>query len=80
MVTNIKKLRGAMVEHELNVEKAARLLDIDKSTLYRKLAENGDTFTVREARELISAMKLSATDAIAIFFADDVAHNATAKN
>ena len=49
---NANKLKGKIFEKGLNVAKTAELIDIHRSSFYRKL--NGfDTFTVNEAAKLI---------------------------
>ena len=36
-MVNVNKLRGRMVEQEVNADKMAELLGINRSTFYRKL-------------------------------------------
>ncbi len=68
-MVNIRKLRAKMVENGVNVENLAASIGIDKSTLYRRLAGNGEEFTIKEADLIREALSLSATDASEIFFA-----------
>lgn len=65
---NVNKLRGKIVEQEMNVEKLAKAIGMDKSTLYRKLNSDGDTFTVREVNSICKALNLSKNEAFEIFF------------
>ena len=69
---NSNMLRGKIIERGLTVEKLAEIMGINTSTLYRKLS-NGDTMLVRDANAIVRALKLSADEAIAIFFGDLVA-------
>lgn len=63
---NANKLKGKIVERGLNVAKTADLIDIHKSSFYRKL--NGfDTFTVNEAVKLKEALGLTNLEALDIF-------------
>lgn len=63
---NANKLKGKIVEKGLNVAKTADLIDINKSSFYRKL--NGfDTFTVNEAVKLKEVLGLSNLEALDIF-------------
>ena len=67
-MANIKKLKGKIIEMGTNVENLAKSLGIDRSTLYRKLNDNGETFTIKEARMIAEALKLTAEEVNAIFF------------
>ena len=72
-MANINKLRGKIIEAGKNVENLAGALGMDRSTMYRRLSENGDTFTVREVNAIINELKLSPKDAASIFFTHNVA-------
>jgi DNA-binding phage protein len=65
---NLNKLRGKIVENELNVSKLATSLGIDRSTLYRKLNEEGDKLTIKEANQIVDILHLSKEEAMSIFF------------
>jgi hypothetical protein len=63
---NANKLKGKIFEKGLNVAQTADLIDIHKSSLYRKL--NGfDTFTVNEATQLKEILGLTNLEALDIF-------------
>ena len=64
---NINKLKGKITEKGLSVEKLAGLIDIDRSTLYRKL-DKGEKITIGEAKKMRDALDLTAEEATAIFF------------
>ena len=64
---NINKLKGKITEKGLSVEKLAALIDIDRSTLYRKL-DKGEKITIGEARKMRDALSLTEEEATAIFF------------
>lgn len=70
---NVLKLKGKMVERGVTTEDLAKQLGIDRTTLYRKFKNNGSSFTIREANEIVCFLKLSKEDANAIFFANEVA-------
>lgn len=71
-MTNLKKLKAKMIENDVTVEQAAKYLDIDTSTMYRRL--NGESkFVVEEGERLAELLHLSASDALSIFFASIVA-------
>lgn len=65
---NANKLRGKIIEKGLNVAQTAELIDIHKSSFYRKL--NGfDIFTVNEAVKLKEVLGLTNLEALEIFLA-----------
>lgn len=65
---NVSKLKGKIVERDMNVESLAVLIGIDKSSLYRKL-NNAEKITIGEAARIKDALELSDTDAYDIFLA-----------
>lgn len=72
-LTNVNKLKCAIVERRLTLEKVAETIGIDKSTLYRKLSNGGEDFTIKQADEITKLLGLSASEAQAIFFSQFVA-------
>lgn len=70
---NINKLRGKIVENGLSIGELAKIMGIDRATLYRKLSNNGESLLVREANVIVDVLHLSAEDAISIFFSQLVA-------
>lgn len=65
---NVSKLKGKIVENNMNVETVAEKIGMDRATFYRKLANYGDNFTIREATEVSKVLKLTHGDVMAIFF------------
>ena len=63
----ILKLRGKMVEKGMNVEALASAMNIDRATLYRKL-NDGEKFTIGDAKKIRAALDLIDEEAIDIFF------------
>lgn len=63
---NALKLRARMVERGINVEGLAKIIDIDRSSMYRKL-NNGDKITIGEAQRIMTALELTPEDAASIF-------------
>ena len=43
---NVLKLKAAMVEHGISTEKLAEAIGIHPATMYRKLAVEGQSFTI----------------------------------
>lgn len=63
---NVNKLKGKMVELQINADGLAAKIGMHRSTLYRKMNDN--TITVREAIVIKDALSLTNEEAIAIFF------------
>lgn len=72
-MVNTNKLKGKIVEHGMTVDDVAGMAGISRATLFRKLARNGEDFTIREADAIVRALHLSKEDANAIFFSQFVA-------
>ncbi len=70
---NVYKLKGKIVEKGMTVTKLAEKIGIDRATLYRKLRNNGDTMLVKDANAIVSELKLTSDEAVAIFFSQLVA-------
>lgn len=69
---NTNKLKGKIVERGLNIESLAKEMDIDKATLYRKIS-NSEKFSIKELDLIVSVLRLSPEEAMAIFFSQFVA-------
>ena len=72
-MTNMDKLRGKLAEKRMSVEELAGLIGLTKSTVYRRISTNGEAFTVGEANKIVEVLNLTTAEALAIFFAADVA-------
>ena len=70
---NVNKLKGKIIERAMTIEILAFKIGIDKSTLYRKLANDGLPLTIGEACLIKKELDLSTSEAISIFFEDNVA-------
>lgn len=70
---NINKLKGKIVENGLTVAVLAEKMGINHATLYRKMSNNGETMLVKDANAIVSALNLTADEAVAIFFSQLVA-------
>jgi plasmid maintenance system antidote protein VapI len=65
---NTQKLKAKIVENGMNVEKLAELVEVDRSSMYRKL-NNFEKITIGEAKKIKAALGLSDEEASDIFFA-----------
>lgn len=64
----VAELKEKIKEMNLTNEKLAEAIGIDVSTLYRKMAGNGEGFTVKEVNGIITTLKLTDEEALHIFF------------
>ena len=63
---NVNKLRAKIVERGMNVETLAELINIDRSSLYRKL-NNFEKITIGEACKIKAALQMTDEEASIIF-------------
>ena len=72
-MVNVNKLKGKIVERGLTVEKLAETVGVEKGTIYRKISNDGLSFTIGEANLICRALQLDGQEATAIFFSQYVA-------
>lgn len=73
MNVNVNKLKAKLVENGMSVEDLAEKIEVDRATLYRKMSNGGRTMLVRDANAIARVLKLTAEEAVAIFFGQSVA-------
>ena len=64
---NVSKFKGLLAEKGISREFIAHIINVNPSTLYRKLATGGDSFTVGEAKKIVHGIPLTKEEAIDIF-------------
>lgn len=64
---NLLRLKAKIIEKGMNVERLAKSIGIDRSSLYRKL-NNFEKFTIGEAIQIKEILELTNEEATAIFF------------
>lgn len=69
---DVAKLKGKMIENGLNQKTLSMEINMDRSTLNRKL-KTGEDFTIGEANKIAVILKLTKDEALAIFFTHIVA-------
>lgn len=72
-MTDMMKLRGVMAGKGITQEKLAEIIGIDRTTLIRKIKNDGLQFTVEEVQKIASALTLTAQEVLDIFFTTKVA-------
>jgi len=70
---NINKLRGKIIEKGMTVKEVANKVGMDRSTFYRKLNNEGETFTIKEVNQIRNVLGLTVDEAVSIFFTEVVA-------
>lgn len=70
---NVQMFKGKVVERGLTLGAVANAINIDKSTMSRKLSNDGDEFTIKQADALVKLLALTPDEAMAIFFSRFVA-------
>lgn len=70
---NVNKLKGKIVENEMNITTLAKRMGVDRATLYRKINQDGETFTIKEVNLIVKILNLTTEEAMEIFFKDFVA-------
>lgn len=72
-MVNTNKLRGKIVEKGSTVEAVAKAIGVDASTFYRRLQNNGEKFTIKEADDITRFLSLDLNEATSIFFSQLIA-------
>lgn len=72
-MVNVNKLRGKMVECGINMEQMADEIGVDRSTMYRKLNQDGNNISIKEASIMAKKLGLSYDEVNDIFFNFEVA-------
>lgn len=72
-MVNINKLRGKMVECGINMEQMADEIGVDRSTMYRKMNQEGNNISIKEASIMAKKLGLSYDEVNDIFFNFEVA-------
>lgn len=69
----VNLLKARLVERDMNLSDLAEMIGIDRSTLYRKLQNNGAGLLIGEVNAIVSGLKLTVQEAVDIFFTQQVA-------
>nr|DAS11272.1 MAG TPA: Regulatory protein-modification, helix-turn-helix, transcriptional regulato, DNA [Caudoviricetes sp.] len=68
----INKLKGKIAEQGMNMTTFAKSIDLDYSSLYRRL-EGQVSFTVSDVEKITKVLHLENEDIVSIFFAKEIA-------
>lgn len=67
MQVNMDKLRGKMAEKNIGKEELAKKIGVDASTFYRKMKDEGVSFTIGQMHRIVDELGLSREEATTIF-------------
>lgn len=67
-MVNINKLKGKMREKNITQENLADFVGVSKSTISRKFKNNGNDFSIEEAKKITEALGIDSDEAMEIFF------------
>lgn len=65
---NAELIREIVKSKKITLDELSKEIGVDRSTLYRKLENDGETFKVSEMKKLISTLDLTPEDVNRIFF------------
>ena len=68
----VNKLKGKIAEQGMNMTTFAKSIDLDYSSLYRRL-EGQVSFTVSDVEKITKLLHLENEDIVNIFFAKEIA-------
>lgn len=66
---NTRLLREKMHEAGMTINDLASQVGIDRSTLYRKLQDDGESFKVHEMKKIITCLQMTTDEVNRFFFA-----------
>lgn len=64
---DILKLKGKVAENNLNMTSLSKKIGMNKNTLYRKIANDGETLSLGDIKNICKVLDLSFEDACTIF-------------
>ena len=66
-MVNIRKQKAKLVEKDISIIELANALGIDKSTVYRKINQSRENFTVKDVEKISNVLSLTYDDINDIF-------------
>lgn len=72
-MVDVRKLKARVVEAGMTIPELANRMEMNPSTLYRKLKNNGEGLLVKDVDRIITIIDLPGGDINNIFFANHVA-------
>lgn len=73
MAIDKKRLLNVIDNKDLTQEVLADMLGMSRSTFYRKMQREGESFSVKEIQDMVEKIPLTTEEAISIFFPKKVA-------
>lgn len=67
-MVNIDLLKSVMRARNISIEQAANAINVNPSTFYRRINQNGETFTVSEVAKLAELLNMGGKTLERVFF------------
>lgn len=67
-MVDIKELKKMIASKGYNLEQFAEKIGMGRSTLYRKMKDNGNNFTIGEIETIVKILRLTKKESTSIFF------------
>ncbi len=64
---DILKLKGKVAENNLNITLLAKKIEMNRDTLYRRIANEGEKLTLGDVKKICEVLKISKEDTLDIF-------------
>ncbi len=71
-MVNTFKIKGLLKEHNMTQAELAEALEMDASTLNRKLNRQSESFSIRDVKRMMDLFQLAPDDMVEIFFSPTV--------
>ena len=68
---NVEALKKCIRNRQKSIDSVARDMGVNRSTIYRKLQRQGESFTVEEVKKLTESLNLTEKEATDIFFSHE---------
>lgn len=72
-MVDVLKLKAKVIEKGFTIASLADAMTIDRTTLYRRIADNGNSFTIGELDKIVETLSLTEDEIKSIFFVSKVA-------
>lgn len=72
-MVDVLKLKAKVLEKGYTIASLADEMKIDRTTLYRRIADEGKSFTIGELDKIVTTLSLTEEEVKCIFFVSKVA-------
>lgn len=72
-MVDVLRLKAKVLEKGFTIASLADAMQIDRTTLYRRIADEGKSFTIGELDKIVTTLSLTEEEVKCIFFVSKVA-------